>query len=128
MEVMKRPDLMVDGAPPNTYWLVCQECGRATEYRSSNEQLQWWLVSGREGGGLVVACPQHITEWRLRVSGLGRTHTTAQWAAEAKAQDKPPPKPFAEPFPAAGKTNEMIAADQLTAEGQGLERDHGVRY
>ena len=91
------------GSPWSVQHVVCQECGRSTPYRSDNAQLQWWLIANREGGGLVIACPQHISEWRLRISTIGRTKTTREWAARAKAQDKPPPKPMAEPFPTNNK-------------------------
>ncbi len=126
----QRGELMGEGFGP--HYVVCQECGRSTQYRSGSTTLQWWLVATRDDGGLVVACPQHITEWRLRVSGMGRKKHTREWAALAKSQDKPPAKPFAEPFPLGGDgppTDEQVrAVNELAAETQRMERDYGIRF
>jgi hypothetical protein len=64
--------------------LFCGKCGRIT-YADSPER-QWWLV-GMDYGTTVVRCPQHITEWTLRISGRGRSMASYRWKRLAKEND-----------------------------------------
>jgi hypothetical protein len=38
-------------------------------------------------GTTVVRCPQHITEWALRISGRGRSMASYRWKRLAKEND-----------------------------------------
>jgi len=38
-------------------------------------------------GTTVVRCPQHITEWTLRISGRGRSMASYRWKRLAKEND-----------------------------------------
>lgn len=88
-------------------FIVCQKCGRATHYGKGNPELKWWLIGTRtdDGETPVIACPQHITVWALRMAGLGRGKAVMAWAKEAKEQDRNPFKdrPYVEPFPYPGE-------------------------
>lgn len=66
-------------------WLFCDQCGRLTF--TDQEEIQWWLV-GTEYGTDVIRCPQHISEWTLRISGRGRTMESYRWMRLAKHHDK----------------------------------------
>ena len=63
----------------------CGKCGRVTY--SANLDYEWWLI-GVGKGAYVIRCPQHITEWTLRTSCIGRTMKSYKWMREAKEQDK----------------------------------------
>ena len=65
-------------------WLFCDACGRLVY--TDQPEIQWWLV-GSDCGTDVVRCPQHITEWSLRVSGRGRTMESYRWMRLAKHSD-----------------------------------------
>lgn len=82
-----------------TRYLVCQECGRGVLW--DDEQVRWWLVADRtDGMGEVIRCPQHISIWTLRVSGLGRGKDVMEWVEQARENDPHPPSfPMAEPYP-----------------------------
>lgn len=64
--------------------IFCGKCGRVTF--PSSDEFQWWLV-GIGDGSHVIRCPQHITEWTLRIANKRRTMETYKWAREAKEQD-----------------------------------------
>jgi hypothetical protein len=66
-------------------WLFCDLCGRLTF--SDQPEVQWWLV-GSDYGTNVIRCPQHISEWSLRISGRGRTKESYRWMRLAKMNDK----------------------------------------
>ena len=65
--------------------LFCEKCGRFV-YEDSPD-FKWWLV-GTGQGKLVVRCPQHITEWTMRIAGKGRSQAAYQWKRLSKEQDK----------------------------------------
>ena len=65
--------------------IFCGRCGRITFVDSPD--YQWWLV-GAQFGTRVNRCPQHITEWTLRTSGMGRSKEAYRWRRLAKEQDQ----------------------------------------
>jgi hypothetical protein len=64
--------------------LFCGKCGRIV-YEDSDD-YQWWLV-GTGSGSSVIRCPQHITEWTMRIAGLPRSQASYRWKRLAKEQD-----------------------------------------
>ena len=61
--------------------IFCDICGRIVF--KDDHQYEWWLDNNS-----IVRCPQHITEWSLRISGKKRTKESFKWMREAKEHDK----------------------------------------
>lgn len=105
---------MLDGMFHDSYGLppeeerVCQECGRLY-YEGFDTQDNWLIELRRyeqrhrtQYVEWVVRCPQHITEWSLRVAGRGRSTFQKKLADEAKARDAKgfiPQNPYNMPYP-----------------------------
>ena len=53
---------------------------------SIDKRIENWLVSE---DGLVVRCPQHITDWQMRMAGRKRTKDSYRWRRIAKETDQP---------------------------------------
>lgn len=66
-------------------------CGQRGCHRFTFENdwdWEWWLTGSKFGGDpLVVRCPQHITEWSMRLAGLGRGMDAYRFARMAKEND-----------------------------------------
>jgi hypothetical protein len=71
----------------------CTKCGRVV--LSIDKRIENWLVSE---DGLVVRCPQHITDWQMRNAGRKRTKDSYRWRRIAKETDQPPRNIMYEPF------------------------------
>lgn len=65
--------------------IFCGKCGRTTF--ADSPDYQWWLV-GMKYGTDVVRCPQHITEWTMRTSGLGRGMDAYRFKRLARENDR----------------------------------------
>lgn len=76
--------------------VFCGKCGRVT-FEDSDQYKKWWLVGTGEGM-TIIRCPQHITEWTLRMSGKGRSMAAYKWRREAREHDEPEPLDYTEPF------------------------------
>lgn len=61
--------------------IFCDTCGRITF--EDHQEYEWWIHNNG-----IVRCPQHISEWSLRISGKKRTKESFRWMKEAKEQDK----------------------------------------
>lgn len=64
--------------------IFCGTCGRITF--SDSPELKWWLV-GSGNGSDVIRCPQHISEWSMRIAGKRRTMANFRWMRLAKEAD-----------------------------------------
>jgi len=87
-----------------TTWLTCQTCGRAT----LRQTAVGWLDSPRrtDPDVAVVRCPQHWSEWALRVCQAGRTKAMRQAMAEALKMPVPPIPVALGPYPTQEKWEE----------------------
>jgi hypothetical protein len=70
-------------------WFFCDVCGRLAF--SDSKELEWWII-GPSYGTDVIRCPQHISEWSLRISGRRRTKESFRWMRLAKMNDKYDPE------------------------------------
>jgi len=69
--------------------IFCGKCGRVTF--DDSPDYQWWLV-GANYGTAINRCPQHITEWTMRTSGMGRSMEAYRFKRLAKENDKYDPE------------------------------------
>lgn len=69
--------------------IFCEKCGRITF--SDQPDYEWWLV-GIGTDRDVIRCPQHITEWSLRLSGKGRSMEAFRFKRMAKEHDTYDPR------------------------------------
>jgi predicted RNA-binding Zn-ribbon protein involved in translation (DUF1610 family) len=76
---------------PDTFF--CTKCGRVLLYPSS--QSANWIISS---DGMVVRCPQHITDWAMRCAKVRRTKANYLWRELAKGSDTAPQDIMFDPF------------------------------
>ena len=76
---------------PDTFF--CTKCGRVL--LSSSPQYTNWIVSS---DGVMVRCPQHITDYAMRCAKVRRTKANYHWREIAKESDIPPQNIMFEPF------------------------------
>lgn len=75
---------------------VCQVCGHVAPRGTAH----WLDEPHRELRGIrVIRCPEHWSEWALRITRTGRTKKQRQRMAEALKQPKSPFPPYLDPYP-----------------------------
>lgn len=94
---------------------TCSKCGRVIS--PTDATIRRWLIAERidNPASLVVRCPQHITEWTLRMAGRRRTIRIYKWARRVKEADHATPPAIIAPL---SNINHLIELRKRATDGK----------